>query len=270
MGQYLKGVDIMAEIFDINSGKKLSSDKEVEQAAMGLAYLFDMPDEMFKMIYPQMKEEFLKTVQNGEFEKEIFQQGVSDKEKQEAIDSFKELQKEMEEEGLCQEKLDFLTVIRESMENVLNSVGYRDTVTVAVEFCHPNAKEPTYANPDDAGCDVYAVETTHLAPGATMIVRTGLKVAVPAGWMLSVRPRSGMSAKTGIRVANAPGTIDTGYRDEVGIILHNTGNEIYTINAGDRIAQFVIEPAPMIKFKKVDSVEEIGQNRGGGFGHTGH
>ena len=82
----------MAEIFDMSSGKKLSSDKKVEQAAMGLAYLFDMPDEMFKMIYPQMKEEFLKTVQNGEFEKEIFQQGVSDKEKQEAIDSFKELQ----------------------------------------------------------------------------------------------------------------------------------------------------------------------------------
>lgn len=257
----------MAKIYDMN-GNQLS-DKEIENAANGLLYIFEMPDEMFKMIYPQMKEEFLKTAKNGEFEKEVFQKGVSEKEKQEAIEGFKLLKKEFEEEGLIQEKLEFLDMIIESMESIVNSVGYRDTVTVAVEFCHPNAKEPTYANPDDAGCDVYAVETTHLAPGATMIVRTGLKVAVPAGWMLSVRPRSGMSAKTGIRVANAPGTIDTGYRDEVGIILHNTGNEIYTINAGDRIAQFVIEPAPMIKFKKVDSVEEIGQNRGGGFGHSG-
>lgn len=258
----------MADIFDMQ-GNKLNSEKEVENAAAGLAYIFDMPDEMFKMVYPQMKEEFIKTVKNGEFEKEAFQQGVSTKEKLEAINSFKDLREEIKDE-LSAEKLDFLSLLIESMENILNSIGYRDSVVVAVEFCHENAKEPTYANPDDAGCDVYAVETTHLAPGATMIVRTGLKVAVPAGWMLSVRPRSGMSAKTGIRVANAPGTIDTGYRDEVGIILHNTGNEIYTINAGDRIAQFVIEPAPMIKFKKVDSVEEIGQNRGGGFGHTGH
>ena len=257
----------MAKIYDMN-GNQLS-DKEIEKAANGLLYIFEMPDEMFKIIYPQMKEEFLKTAKNGEFEKEVFQKGVSEKEKQEAIEGFKLLRKDFEEEGLIQEKLEFLDIIIESMESIVNSVGYRDTVTVAVEFCHPNAKEPTYANPDDAGCDVYAVETTHITPGATVIVKTGLKVAVPAGWMLSVRPRSGMSAKTGIRVANAPGTIDTGYRDEVGIILHNTGNEIYTINAGDRIAQFVIEPAPMIKFKKVDSVEEIGQNRGGGFGHSG-
>lgn len=257
----------MAKIYDMN-GNQLS-DKEIEKAANGLLYIFEMPDEMFKMIYPQMKEEFLKTTKNGEFEKEVFQKGVSEKEKQEAIEGFKLLRKEFEEEGLIQEKLEFLDMIIESMESIVNSVGYRDTVTVAVEFCHPNAKEPTYANPDDAGCDVYAVENTEIAPGETKIIPTGLKVAIPAGWMISVRPRSGMSAKTGIRVANAPGTIDTGYRDEVGIILHNTGNEIYTINAGDRIAQFVIEPAPMIKFKEVDSVEEIGQNRGGGFGHSG-
>lgn len=257
----------MAKIYDMN-GNQLS-DKEIEKAANGLLYIFEMPDEMFKMIYPQMKEEFLKTIKNGEFEKEVFQKGVSEKEKQEAIEGFKLLRKEFEEEGLIQEKLEFLDMIIESIESIVNSVGYRDTVTVAVEFCHPNAKEPTYANPDDAGCDVYAVENTEIAPGETKIIPTGLKVAIPAGWMISVRPRSGMSAKTGIRVANAPGTIDTGYRDEVGIILHNTGNEIYTINAGDRIAQFVIEPAPMIKFKEVDSVEEIGQNRGGGFGSSG-
>lgn len=257
----------MADIFDMQ-GNKLNSDKDVENAAAGLAYIFEMPDEMFKMVYPQIKDEFIKTVKNGEFEKEIFQKGISDKEKEEAINSFKELKKELEDE-LSQEKIDFLSLLIDSMENILNSVSYRDTVSVAIEFCHVNAKEPTYSNPDDAGCDVYAVEDCSIAPGATMIVKTGLKVAVPAGWMLSVRPRSGMSAGTGIRVANAPGTIDTGYRDEVGIILHNTGNVAYAVKAGDRIAQFVIEPAPMIKFKKVESVANIGENRGGGFGHSG-
>lgn len=257
----------MADIFDMR-GNKLT-EKEVEQAAAGLSYIFEMPDEMFRMVYPQMKEEFIKSVKNGEFEKDAFQQGASKVEKEEVLNSFKELYNEFKEEGVCEEKLDFLMTITEAIENIINSIGYRDSVAVAIEFCHENAKEPTYANPDDAGCDVYAVEKTVIAPGYTMVVPTGLKVAVPAGWMLSVRPRSGMSAKTGVRVANAPGTIDTGYRDEVGIILHNTGDEVYVVNPGDRIAQFVIEPAPMIRFKQVDSVAEIGENRGGGFGHSG-
>lgn len=257
----------MAKILD-TQGKEINPDKEVQNATMGLAYIFDMPDEMFKEIYPQMKEEFIKTIKNGEFEKEAFQKGVSDKEKAEAIQSFKDLREEFKDE-ISAEKLDFLSLLIESMENILNSVGYRDSVVVAVEFCHENAKEPTYSNPDDAGCDVYAVEDYVITPGETKIIPTGLKVAIPSGWMISVRPRSGMSAKTGIRVANAPGTIDTGYRNEVGIILHNTSNTPYCIHIGDRIAQFVIEPAPMIKFKKVESVVDIGENRGGGFGHSG-
>lgn len=258
----------MADIFDMK-GNKLNSDKEAQNTAMSLAYIFDMPDEMFKMVYPQMKDEFIKTIKNGEFEKEAFQQGVSPQEKLEAINSFKNLREEIKDE-LSVEKLDFLSLLIESMENILNSVSYRDTVTVAIEFCHENAKEPTYSNPDDAGCDVYAVEDSLIAPGETKIIPTGLKVAIPAGWMISVRPRSGMSAKTGIRVANAPGTIDTGYRNEIGIILHNTSDVPYEVHVGDRIAQFVIEPAPMIKFKKVESVKNIGENRGGGFGHTGN
>ena len=258
----------MADIFDMR-GNKLT-EKEVEQAAAGLSYIFEMPDEMFKMVYPQMKEEFIKSVKSGEFEKDAFQQGASKVEKEEALNSFKELYNEFKEEGVCEEKLDFLMTITEAIENIINSIGYRDSVAVAIEFCHENAKEPTYANPDDAGCDVYAVEDTVIAAGETKIIPTGLKVAIPAGWMISVRPRSGMSAKTGIRIANAPGTIDTGYRNEVGIILHNTSNASYEIHIGDRIAQFVIEPAPMIRFKQVDSVAGIGENRGGGFGHTGN
>ena len=256
----------MAKILNMDEEK---IKKDAELAAESFTYLFDMPDEIFKTIYPALKEEFTKAIKSGEFEKNAFQKGVSEEEKKEAINSFKDLRKEFEELDFCKEKLAFLNIIIEAMENILNSVGYRDSVAIAVEFCHPNAKEPTYANPDDAGCDVYAVETTVLAAGATKIIPTGLKVAVPAGWVLSVRPRSGLSAKTGIRIANAPGSIDPGYSNEVGIILHNMGNEDYTINAGDRIAQFVIEPAPMIKFKRVDSVEEIGKNRGGGFGHSG-
>ena len=112
------------------------------------------------------------------------------------------------------------------------------------------------------------VEMT-IPAGATRIVPTGLKVAVPEGWMLLVFPRSGLSAKSGLRVANSPGLIDAGYRDEIGIILHNTGAEDYRITAGARIAQFVLVRRTEIRFLPTDAVAEIGSNRGGGFGHTG-
>lgn len=194
----------MAEIYNINDAKR---EKEIEEAMSGLTYIFEMPDDVFKIVYPTMKEEFIKSMKNGEFEETFFQNGISKQEKEEYLETLKELKEKGRESLSCQEKIDFLKLILNSIEDTLNDINYRDTVTVAIELCHPNAKEPTYANPDDAGCDVYAVETTHIAPGATAIVKTGLKVAVPAGWMLSVRPRSGMSAKTGIRIANAPGTI---------------------------------------------------------------
>lgn len=194
----------MAEIYKM--GKEIS-EEEINSAIEGLAYIFDMPDSMFKAVFPRLKEEFIKTIKNGEFEKDLLQKGISSEERKKITNELKELKLAFQNEGYSSEKIEFLDLIIEATNQIINNTPYRDSVTVAVEFCHPNAKEPTYANPDDAGCDVYAVETTHIAPGATVIVKTGLKVAVPAGWMLSVRPRSGMSAKTGIRVANAPGTI---------------------------------------------------------------
>lgn len=105
------------------------------------------------------------------------------------------------------EKKDFVETMFQDMIDYYNSIKEREEVTVSVEKCRKNAKIPTYANKNDAGCDVYAVENTTIAAGETKIIPTGLKVAIPSGWMISVRPRSGMSAKTGIRVANAPGTI---------------------------------------------------------------
>ena len=87
--------------------------------------------------------------------------------------------------------------------------------------------------------------------------------------MLLVFPRSGLSVKTGLRVANSPGLIDAGYRDEIGVILHNTSVVAAEINAGARIAQFVLIQRTAMLFTQVDSVSLIGEDRGGGFGHTG-
>lgn len=146
----------------------------------------------------------------------------------------------------------------------------REQIQVAVELCRPEAKIPQYAHPDDAGTDIYAAETVTIAPRQTVLVATGLKVAIPDGFELQIRPRSGLSLKTPLRVPNTPGTIDAGYRDEVRVIMQNTSADTpYTVQVGDRIAQFVLQRVPMAMFQVVDSVAEIGENRGGGFGSSG-
>lgn len=141
-----------------------------------------------------------------------------------------------------------------------------------IELCHPDAVLPEYARENDSGMDVYAPEEYKIYPGDTVVVKLGFKVVVPEGFELQVRPRSGMSLKTPIRVANSPGTIDAGYRGEVGVILQNTEcNSLmpFIIKKGDRIAQIVLQEVPRIRWTKVENVVDIGKNRGGGFGHTG-
>ena len=157
-------------------------------------------------------------------------------------------------------------------------------VEVLVEICRENIELPEYANFGDAGMDIRAAEDVDILPGQTVVIPTGLKVAIPVGYEIQVRPRSGVSLKTPLRVVNSPGTIDSGYRDEVGVIMHNSskeGNEIfsvsekgnkqgiYRIKKGDRIAQFVLNEVPVIKWKTVDNVSCEGINRGGGFGSSG-
>ena len=146
----------------------------------------------------------------------------------------------------------------------------RENVEVFVELCREDVQSPQYAREGDAGMDIRAAETVVIAPKKTVLIPTGLKVAIPDGYEIQVRPRSGLSLKTPLRVANSPGTIDAGYRDEVCIIMQNTSDDSeFTIEKGDRVAQFVLQRVPRICFTPVESVKDIGENRGGGFGSTG-
>lgn len=176
-------------------------------------------------------------------------------------------------------------------------------VTVALELHTTDGKEcvpfPTYQHETDAGMDIYASEDVTLAPGETALVHTGMKVAIPEGYEIQVRPRSGLSLNTPLRVCNAPGTIDSEYRDEVCVIMQNTSERFFTdgagvvkvmpdreanhytlaskgnrkgwydIKKGDRIAQIVLHEVPHIQWDLVEDVSRIGGNRGGGFGSTG-
>ena len=187
-------------------------------------------------------------------------------------------------------KRDYLTKIVTIFVNaVMETEGIaKKIITVPIELCHEDAKIPTYAHAGDAGMDIYAVEDITIKPGETVIVPTGLKTAIPLGYELQVRPRSGLSAKSPLRIANSIGTIDANYRGEIGVIITNSnppitkiefdekGNVIdyiygedYTITKGMRFAQLVLKEVPTCSFLQVESVADIGEDRNSGFGGSG-
>ncbi|MEJ5302658.1 MAG: dUTP diphosphatase [Bacteroidales bacterium] len=129
---------------------------------------------------------------------------------------------------------------------------------------------PKYQTEYSAGMDLRANlrDKMILSPGQRALVPTGLFIEIPIGYEGQVRPRSGLAAKYGITVLNAPGTIDADYRGEVQVILINLGNEPFEINNGDRIAQLIIAPVIQIQWKEEESLEETLRGKGG-FGHTG-
>lgn len=127
---------------------------------------------------------------------------------------------------------------------------------------------PAYGRQGDAGMDLRAAEEVTVSAQSTAIVPTGIKVAIPEGYVGLVHPRSGLSAKTKLRVANAPGTIDAGYRGEVGVILDNMGDEPVTVVKGERIAQLVLQKVEVVEWVPVEVLSETERGEGG-YGSTG-
>jgi dUTP pyrophosphatase len=132
------------------------------------------------------------------------------------------------------------------------------------------AKAPAYATQNSAGADICACidDDMVLEPGCRALVPTGLRIALPEGFEAQVRPRSGLAAKFGVTVLNAPGTIDADYRGEVKVILVNFGSEPFVIHHGDRIAQMVIASCATASFRLAGELDETERGQGG-FGSTG-
>ena len=195
---------------------------------------------------------------------------------------------------LSRPKRDFLKRMLGMIANAINETEgmSKRTIQIPIEICHENAKIPAYARIGDAGMDIFALEDIEIKPGETKLIPTGIKVAIPIGYELQVCPKSGRSLKTKLRVANTPGIIDSGYRDEIGVIIENIeppikdityefdshGRPIITsiehgrsfiIEKGSKFAQLVLSEVPTASFYEVDDVGKIGENRGGGFGSTG-
>lgn len=155
-----------------------------------------------------------------------------------------------------------------------------------IKKLHPDAVVPKYQTSGASGFDLHALEDISIDPGKTVLIKTGLSIAVDLGYELQVRPRSGLSFKTPLRVANSPGTIDTDYRGEVCVIMENTAHgrtakfdsehnayingfmETVQIKKGDRIAQGVICPVLQVEFEEVENLDET-ERGNGAYGSTG-
>ncbi|MGB5715040.1 MAG: dUTP diphosphatase [Waterburya sp.] len=127
---------------------------------------------------------------------------------------------------------------------------------------------PQYAHLGDAGLDLFALEETEILPGETLLIKTGIAIALPPGYEAQIRPRSGLALKHSITVLNSPGTIDAGYRGEIGIILINHGKKAFQVVPGMKIAQMVISSFIQAKVTIVDQLNVTARGKDG-FGSTG-
>lgn len=236
--------------------------------------IINLPDDIFDKMYDTLITTLSDTLDSESFQKEVLTNLKTipnidiAAEKKEVTKLIEEIKND---ESISEKKREFLSVLlSKAVVATLDLYEVpRERISVEIQKLSDTAKIPEYAHPTDAGADVFSSEDVTIAAGETKIIKTGLKVAIPIGYEIQVRPRSGLSAKTGIRVANAPGTIDSAYRGEIGIILHNTSTTPYEIKTGDKIAQLVISPVPMIKWKEVATISDDTDRSTGGFGSSG-
>lgn len=261
-----------------------------------LTSLFNMDDEKFALISPGILQSFQQSVNNPNDKLGLVQAlNANGATAEDLVASFNTIADTIDSiEEISQIKRDFLKSLLATLTNAVNETEgiAKRFVQIPVELCHPDAKIPQYANTSDSGMDVYALDDYTIAPGETKLIPTGIKLALPPGYEIQVRPKSGRALKTKLRIANTPGTVDAGYRDEIKVIVENieppikdieydfddNGTPIiksilhgaaYTIGKGEKFCQLVLMEVPKAALYRVEQVGEIGENRGGGFGSTG-
>ena len=243
--------------------------------ASGFIQILDTPDDEFEKTYELFKPQVLKIFASETYQRDIMQKmsvmpDISLKEERDATAAF--LNTIDEDESLSPLKKDFIHLIMDATVDVISDLleSRRTRIDVKVVRLNDNAIIPEYAHPTDAGADISSCEEIKIEPGETKLVGTGLAVAIPDGYEIQIRPRSGLSVKTKLRIPNSPATIDSEYRGEIKVPIWNAGDITYVIDKGMKIAQMLIAPTPMIRWNEVNTIEELGSTeRGsGGFGST--
>ena len=233
----------------------------------------DLPDESVELILPQIEDEFKKMIEEQDLvnktKTEFLEQGYTIAD----INALKESYDNIAEDYFkivkpTSPKGRYISALIGVYKGILDKIvkeGFSRTVNIKVVKENDDAIIPTYAHFSDAGADLYANNDGIIESGAVSIVPTGLRVEIPDGYEMQIRPRSGMSTKTS--ALGILGTIDSGYRGPLGVMIYNHGNEPYEYHKGERIAQAIIAPTYHGNFLIVDSLSETERGEGG-FGST--
>ena len=290
-----KQIQIFDEIFGALDGA-LGSDEADGLQILGA--VLAMPDDAFETVKGSLFDTIKSTFNSPEakigFAQMMNQQGLRIEDFSDNLDDLVQAVDEMAAEGveLSDSKKDFLKFIFTTFINTMeesNMVSHR-VLIIPVEVCRDGAKLPTYATNGSAAMDIYSPAEYTINPGECIIIPTGLKVNLPIGYALLIQPRSGMSRKTKLRVANTPGLIDSDYHEEIGVIIENIdpplkdfeiqqdGEAIlqgplygssFTIGKGERFAQMRLVEVPLVNWLPVESLGSFENDHGKGFGSTG-
>lgn len=288
-------MDELKEIYKWLEDITLNIDEEETSIEDVFSTLFNMEEEEFLQLAPIFIEEISKTFNNTETKLFLANlANVNGAKYEEMVEAYKEIFESFDEkissDVLSDSKKDFLKNI---LSIILNSISDTQAITkriinIPVEK-EQDSKLPTYAHITDAAMDIYAAEDYTLVPGDLVLIKTGLKVAIPKGYALLIQPRSGFSTKSKLRIPNTPGLIDSGYRGEICIPMENIEPNIkdfvldedgkatgilygsaYTIEKGERIAQARLVEVPTVSWTEVSNILDYESDRGeGGFGSTG-
>lgn len=265
-----------------------------------LGAILAMPDEQFEVVKPALFNSIEETFNAPEakiaFAQMMIQNGLRLEDLTGNMDNIIAAIDELAAEGveLSDNKKDFLKFVFTTFANTMEASGIvpHRIVTIPIEVCRENAKLPTYATNGSAAMDIYSPEEYVIGPSETVVIPTGLKVNIPLGYALLIQPRSGMSRKTKLRVANTPGLIDWDYHDEIGVIVENIDAPIkdaqlgevpdhdhfdvvplygssFTIGKGERFAQMRLVEVPLVNWLPVSSLGDFDNDHGKGFGSTG-
>lgn len=290
-----KQIQIFDEIFGALDGVLGSEEADGLQV---LGAVLAMPDDSFETIKGTLFDSVKSTFNSPEakigFAQMMNQQGLRIEDFTNNLDELVQAVDDMAAEGveLNDSKKDFLKFVFTTFINTMEEsqmVPHR-VITIPVEVCRDSAKLPTYATDGSAAMDIYSPAEYTIGPGECIIIPTGLKVNLPVGYALLIQPRSGMSRKTKLRVANTPGLIDSDYHEEIGVIVENidaplkdytlewNGTEMidgplygssFTIGKGERFAQMRLVEVPVVNWLPVESLGEFENDHGKGYGSSG-
>lgn len=259
-----------------------------------IAVLLSMDDAQFELVSPGILDSFLRSLNTTNARLMLTQSINATGSTAESVqDEFLQLVNEIDIiTDLTAPKRDFLKKLLRGINTAISETEGIAKRYIQIPFvkCHPDAKMPEYAHPDDSGMDIYAVDDYVIHPGETKLIPTGIKVAVPNGYEIQIRPKSGRALKTKMRIANSIGTVDAGFRGELQVIIENieppikditydfddNGRPIITsilrgsdmtIGKGEKFAQLVLMEVPKAVLFQVENLDDT-ERGNGGFGST--